>query len=97
MIADSISIAKQLILVTIACLLFRGCLSVAIAEEPTSRPILITAPWCGPCKAIEAKYPDAILIDADKAPDHPIIKRYNIQRIPTLIIDNAPVEPHKLK
>jgi thiol-disulfide isomerase/thioredoxin len=97
MIAETISIAKQLILVAIACLLFRGCLSVAIAEEPKSRPILITAPWCGPCKAAEVKYPDAIHIDVDKDPDHPLIKKHNIQRIPTLIINNAPVEPHKLK
>ena len=93
MLADTLSIARQLIIVIIACLLFRGCLSVAIAQEPPQRVVLITAPWCGPCKAIEKQYPDAVLIDADKTPNHPIIKQYNIHRIPTLIINEKAIEP----
>jgi len=58
--------------------------------EASTKPLLFTAPWCGPCntvkKAIGDKLEDLVeVINIDDC-DPEILKKHNIRGVPCLVI-----------
>lgn len=61
--------------------------------------VYLTAPWCGPCKALRpviekyaVEHPDVTIVKVDADSCRPVLSQLNVRGVPTLIVFEGDVE-----
>jgi len=56
-----------------------------------SAVIMLTASWCGPCQAVEAKHPQLVVVDVEGAYGQQLLLEHGIRGLPAFIASDGQV------